>query len=110
MHDFYVLLPDRLSEEFQEIDGDVAADLLHSNQKYAALKEELHRMEEQYSFIDRLMDGQEELSFSAQEHQALNEYFQLLEKLSGMEREQLYFKGHMDCFAYLQKIGAFKTE
>lgn len=30
--------------------------------------------------------------------------------LDNMEREHIYFRGHADGFAYLKKIGAFKTE
>ena len=29
---------------------------------------------------------------------------------ANMEREHIYFRGHADGFAYLKKIGAFKTE
>ena len=31
-------------------------------------------------------------------------------KADNMEREQIYFRGHTDGFAYLQKIGALKAE
>lgn len=30
-------------------------------------------------------------------------------KADNMEREHIYFRGHTDGFAYLQKIGALKT-
>ena len=31
-------------------------------------------------------------------------------RADNMEREHIYFRGQADAFAYLKKIGAFKTE
>ena len=33
-----------------------------------------------------------------------------LMRADNMEREHIYLRGHADGFAYLKKIGAFKTE
>ena len=56
MDDSYCLLPERISEQFSEIDSDIVMDLAAANP------------------------------------------------------EHIYFRGHADGFAYLKKIGAFKTE
>mgnify|MGYP001092837353 CR=1 FL=1 len=36
----------------------------------------------------------------------LANYFKLQFRLESMERQQIYFRGHTDCFAHLKKIGA----
>ena len=48
------------------------------------------------------------LIFTAQEHEILNQYFRLYFRADNMERKHIYFRGHTDCFSYLEKIEAFK--
>lgn len=52
------------------------------------------------------MEGNREITLSAQKHAAVAEYFRLQFQLESMERKQLYFRGHSDCMAYLKRIGA----
>ena len=96
MDDSYCLLPERISEQFSEIDSDIVMDLAAASPEYTELKAQ--------------MEGKGELSFTAEEHEALKEFIRLYMRADNMEREHIYFRGHADGFAYLKKIGAFKTE
>lgn len=110
MDNNYCSLPERLSEQFMEIDSDVVMDLSETNPEYAALKQRMKALSRQYPFINNLLENGGEIQLSAEEHKVLNEYFCLYMRADNMEREQLYFRGHTDAFAYLKKIGVLKTE
>ena len=106
MDDSYCLLPERISEQFSEIDSDIVMDLAAASPEYTELKE----LKRQNLVIGALLEGKGELSFTAEEHEALKEFIRLYMRADNMEREHIYFRGHADGFAYLKKIGAFKTE
>ncbi|MDY2650979.1 MAG: hypothetical protein SOV79_00010 [Eisenbergiella porci] len=40
----------------------------------------------------------------------MKKFIRLYMQADNMEREHIYFRGQADAFAYLKKIGAFKTE
>ena len=104
MDDSYCLLPERISEQFSEIDSDIVMDLAAASPEYTELKAQMDLV------IGALLEGKGELSFTAEEHEALKEFIRLYMRADNMEREHIYFRGHADGFAYLKKIGAFKTE
>ena len=70
----------------------------------------MEKMKRRNPVIGALLEGKGELSFTAEEHEALKEFIRLYMRTDNMEREHIYFRGHADGFAYLKKIGAFKTE
>lgn len=89
-----------------EIDNDVSTHLLHSNDEYQRLRHRRRELQQQYRCIQDAMEGEGVISLNEEEHKALVEYLILLSKSENMERMQLYFRGHADCFSYLKKIGA----
>ena len=99
MDDSYCLLPERISERFSEIDSDIVMDLAAASPEYAKLKAQMEELKRQNPVIGALLEGKGELSF-----------IRLYMRADNMEREHIYFRGHADGFAYLNKIGAFKTE
>ena len=110
MDDSYCLLPERVSEQFSEIDSDIVMDLAAASPEYTELKAQMEELKRQNPVIGALLEGKGELSFTAEEHEALKELIRLYMRADNMEREHIYFRGHADGFAYLKKIGAFKTE
>ena len=110
MDDSYCLLPERISEQFSEIDSDIVMDLSAASPEYAKLKAQMEELKRQNPVIGALLEGKGELSFTADEHEALKEFIRLYMRADNMEREHIYFRGHADGFAYLKKIGAFRTE
>lgn len=104
--DTYRDLAERISESFDEIDNDIVVDFRKTDEEYFALYQKIADLKENYPFIDKVKEGGGELSLTAEEHKVLTEYFRLQFRLEGMERKQLYFRGHTDCIAYLKKIGA----
>ena len=48
--------------------------------------------------------------FPRRRHETLKEFIRLYMQADNLEREQLYFQGHADGFAYLKMIDAFRTE
>lgn len=106
MDDSYCLLPERISEQFSEIDSDIVMDLAAASPEYTELKAQMEELKRQNPVIGALLEGKGELD----EHEALKEFIRLYMRADNMEREHIYFRGHADGFAYLKKIGAFKTE
>ena len=96
----------RIEDIFPEIDSDICVDLLHNNSEYAALRQEAREIKEKYSVIENVMNGSGEISLSADEHGALVQYIALSMQIEDMERQQIYFTGHKDGYAYLKWIGA----
>lgn len=106
----YKPLPERISEQFSEVDNDIVVDLRKNNPSYKDLTRQMEEIKKQNPFIMRLFEGQGEINFTSEEHETLKSFFRLYLKADDMEREHIYFRGHTDGFAYLQKIGALKNE
>lgn len=81
-------------------------DLRENNEEYAEIYQQIAELKRQFSCIAQVMDDQDELHMTAEEHTAFAKYLRLLRKLEDMERLQLYFRSHTDAVAYLKKIKA----
>ena len=110
MSEQYTPMIERISEAFDEIDSDLMLELTAADQEYSDVKHKMSDMRRQHPFIDELLEGDGEVQITAQEHEVLNQYFRLYSLSDNMERKHIYFRGHTDCFSYLEKIAAFKKE
>lgn len=110
MSDQYTPMIERISEEYDESDSNMVLELAATNQEYADLKRQMSELKHQYPFIEELLEGDGEVQLTDQEHEILNQYFRLYSRADNMERKHIYFRGHTDCFSYLENIGAFKKE
>mgnify|MGYP003188200502 CR=1 FL=1 len=70
MDDSYCLLPERISEQFSEIDSDIVMDLAAASPKYTELKAQMEELKRRNPVIGALLEGKGELSFTAEEHEA----------------------------------------
>lgn len=102
----YFDLADRISDSFSEIESDITVDLRKSSEDYFSLYESISDLKAKHSFISKVLEGNGELSLSAEEHEILTRFFRLQFRLESMEREHIYFRGHTDCISYLKKVGA----
>ena len=62
--------------------------------------------EKSFPVIQKTTEGKGAVSLSAEEHEALARFLMLKNDIENIERKQIYFRGHMDGFAYLKKISA----
>ena len=106
----YMPLPERISKQFSEVDSDIVMDLWKNSPPYKALKQQMEEMKKQNPFIMQLLEGKGAVNLTGEEHEILTAFFRLYMKADNMEREHIYFRGHTDGFAYLQRIGALKNE
>ena len=102
----YFDLADRISDSFSEIESDITVDLRKSSEDYFSLYESISDLKAKHPFISKVLEGNGELSLSAEEHEILTRFFRLQFRLESMEREHIYFRGHTDCSSYLKKVGA----
>ena len=102
----YCDLADRISDSFSEIESDITVDLRKSSEDYFSLYESISDLKAKHPFISKVLEGNGELSLSAEEHEILTRFFRLQFRLESMEREHIYFRGHTDCISYLKKVGA----
>lgn len=106
MKDNFCDLPERIRNNFPEIDSDIVVDLRANNTEYAELRKRLSDMQNTNPFISAIIEGEAAISITTEEHIILSEYLNLKSKTDDIERQQIYFRGHTDSFAYLKKIGA----
>ena len=101
----YFDLADRISDSFTEIENDITVDLRKNNEEYGSLYQSISDLKSKHPFISKVMEGNDELSLSVEEHEILAKFFRLQFRLESMEREHIYFRGHTDCISYLKKVG-----
>ena len=103
----YFDLAGRLEESFAEIEDTITVDLRENDEDYRSLYQSISDLKAKHPFIQKVIEGAGGLTLSAEEHEILANYFKLQFRLESMERQQIYFRGHTDCFSYLKKIGEF---
>ena len=81
MDDSYCLLPERISEQFSEIDSDIVMDLAAASPEYTELKAQMEELKRRNPAIGALLEGKGELSFTADEHEALKEFIRTPKKV-----------------------------
>jgi hypothetical protein len=84
---------------------DIAFSLRAANDEYAELYKKCLELGNQYPFITRALEDSGTVSMTVDEHERMLEYLDAKFRMEDMERIQLYYTGHRDCFVYLQKIG-----
>ena len=102
----YLDLADRIADSFTEIENDITVDLRKSNEEYYSLYQSISELKAKHPFIQEVMEGDGDLSLSAEEHEILTRFFKLQFRLESMERQHIYFRGHTDSVSYLKQVGA----
>ena len=105
-HDAYINLAERIEDAFSKIDNDICVDLRGSDAEYAEMWRETLKLQREYPVIPQVIHGEGKVSLSAEEHKALVRYLSLKNEMKNIERKQIYFRCHMDNYAFLKKIGA----
>lgn len=99
-------LAQRIADSFPEIENDIVTYLFRTDEKYAALRKEADEIQRAHPFIMEVLEGSKEISLSTGEHGVLAQFLNLSSQIEDIERQQIYFRGHTDSFAYLKRIGA----
>ena len=71
----YTDLAQRIEESFAEIEDEAISDFRETDEEYNALYQQILRLKENNPFIRKVIDGNGEISLSAEEHGVLTEYF-----------------------------------
>ena len=82
----YLDLADRIADSFTEIENDITVDLRKSNEEYYSLYQSISELKAKHPFIQELMEGDGDLSLSAEEHEVLTRFFKLQFRIESMER------------------------
>ena len=64
----YLDLADRIADSFTEIENDITVDLRKSNEEYYSLYQNISELRAKHPFIQEVMEGDGNLSLSAEEH------------------------------------------
>ena len=99
-------LAQRVEDIFPEFDSDIVTNLLQTNEVYSKLYREANKLQKEYPMIGEISDDCGEITLSAEERAAIVQHRNLKLQMEGMERMQIYLRGHADCFVYMKKIGA----
>ncbi|MDR0324921.1 MAG: hypothetical protein LBI19_02340 [Oscillospiraceae bacterium] len=105
-HESYYNLAERIEDAYTEIDSKTCTDLRNNDSKYKQLWDEAVRLKTVFPIIVAVTEDEGKISLSVEEHTALVNYLSIKHDMENIERKQIYFRGHMDNYAYLKKIGA----
>jgi len=95
---------ERIEDGYIEIDSEVTIDLKKFDAEYADMWHEMLQIQADFPMIVSVLEGTDAISLTADEHKALRRYLDLKRKIDMRERQQIYFRGHTDSFAYLKRI------
>ena len=105
-HNYYYNLAERLDDLFSEIDAAACVDLRKNNSEYAEMMNAMLKLEADYPIISQITEREGDVSLSVDECRALARYLVQKNEMENIERKQVYFRGHMDNYHFLKKIGA----
>lgn len=73
----YLDLANRIADSFSEIENNITVDLRKSNEEYYSLYQNISELKAKHPFIQEVMEGDGDLSLSAEEHEVLTRFFKL---------------------------------
>ncbi|MGG1639059.1 DUF6664 family protein [Paenibacillus sp. NRS-1760] len=97
----------RLEQNFDVLEDEITR-RLRSEEVYMMWVQRRIAIQVQHPFIKDVMDGDSSVFPNDQDYQAWLEVKKTLDETTRMERMALYWQGHVDCYAYLKKIGVLK--
>jgi len=105
-HDVYNDLVERINDIYLEIDSAACLELRNGDSEYADLRREAMQLASDFPAIPVIVEDDGGVCLSADESVALARYLKMKLVMENMERKQIYFRGHTDCYRYLKKICA----
>lgn len=76
----------------------------HSEKRYKELMEKIETLYEQYPNVRTVLDVDRPRELSAKDCAVLVEVLKCKNDISNLELKEVYFKGCIDCVAYLKKL------
>ena len=95
-NDLFTDLPQRIEEDYPELENDMLLELRQKDKDYEQVHEQFYTKEEQYPFIMEVLEGNGRITLTAEEHAILLDYLALYRKMDEKERIHIYFRGHTD--------------
>lgn len=85
-HALYMDLIKRIGDIFHEVDNEIVMDLHDNDEEYVAMRKKILDYQEKYPYIAKLMDGDKEISLTAEEHKVFLQYHDLYQEIENVER------------------------
>lgn len=98
-------LSQRIEENYPEMENEMLMELRQKDEKYVGIHKRFYDLQEQHPFILKVLEGKDDISLTRDEHDILLDYLALYRKMDEKERIHIYFRGHTDELAYLEKTG-----
>ena len=102
----FIGMMEHLENNFLEISSEITTSLRDTNEEYSALHQKRLELQHRFPCIGTVLEGNDAVSMTAEEHSGLLEYFGIVNDMENIERLALYYAGHKDALAYLKKIGS----
>jgi len=103
-------LEEHADKAFHDVDNDIRIELRNNNEEYAKMWLEASRLERDFPMILGLRTGTATVSMSDEEYLALFRYLTLKLEMEGIARKDIYYRGYMDCYAFLKQTGGVLIE
>ena len=101
-------LAERIEEVYAEIESETGVYLRENDDEFSSLWKEHLELQKKFPVIAKLTQPIDEvysaMHISIEEHKALVKYLGMKQEMERMEKQQLYYRGHTDSYAYLVKI------
>ncbi len=102
----YTNLAQRMANDFTDVENDILVAYRKESSDYAELCQQLKKIKAENPIITKLLESDGDIHLSSADHRTFAEYLKLRFRLESMERQQIYFQGHMDCISYLKRVKA----
>lgn len=94
----------------EKVDKDSVVYLRNQDREYQEIGRKKKEIQDNFPCIEKLMDDDGAVEISAEEHKKFLEFLALRSDMEYRERELHYWYGHVHCYEYLKRIGAFRYE
>jgi hypothetical protein len=96
-----------IEEGYNEIDFNVDMMLCCSCEEYAERRLKNFMLMAEYPVIDEVMNYKGRITLSKKEHKALRKYLDNMFWMEQKEREEIYFRGYVDCITLINRPEIF---
>jgi hypothetical protein len=97
-----------IEDGFEKIESDIVLSLRKNDEEYIALRLRKIELEEMCPLMESFIEGKDELTLSAKEHEMLSEYLGTVSAMERIERLAVYFAGTQSGIALMNRIGGIR--
>lgn len=82
------------------IDHKIVVYLMKDHEEYQKIRNRQNALTKKYPSLISFLDGNESITLSAEEHNAVKEYLRNRDEIAGMEKEYSYYYGQAGLISY----------